>query len=172
MASHISTRALSRLVQASRYYSPQRLRFSTSTARRIETIQVGSTTSSEAALSSATVHAQSQSASSPQAPTLSEHAVSSNRSASAEATSQLLKYHVSRTPSNNLPVYHDTRNGNTRKETIIRKIAGDPAPLRDAIRELLDVDAERVWVGKVTGHVHVKGHHKPAIEKFLAAKGF
>ncbi|KIW02803.1 uncharacterized protein PV09_05864 [Verruconis gallopava] len=90
----------------------------------------------------------------------------------APSSSPLLPYHVSRTPSNNLPVYHDTRNGNTRKETIIRKISGDARPLRDAIRELLGVEAEKVWIGKVTGHVYVKGHHKAKIERFLAEKGF
>lgn len=94
------------------------------------------------------------------------------QNAEQAAARKAIQYHVSRTPSNNLPVYHDTRNGGTRRETIIRKISGDPAPLRDAIRDYLGVAEDRVWVGKVTGHVYVKGHHKATVDRFLVERGF
>jgi large subunit ribosomal protein L49 len=146
----------------------QRWRFSTSIPKQIETIKVDSTSPSEAALSSSSYETHSQSS---DTPTLSD-AIPSSRFEPSQPSGSLLRYHVSRTPANNLPVYHDTRNGNTRKETIIRKITGDPAPLRDAIRDLLELKEDRIWVGKVTGHVYVKGHHKGVIEQFLAEKGF
>jgi large subunit ribosomal protein L49 len=179
MALQSSSRSLYRSIWTSQSRACQRQHFSTSIPRYIETIQVETTAPSEAALSSPAVASQPQTTSSQTAntldssSTLSEPTFSSSRLPhDTSRTSSLLPYHVSRTPSNNLPVYTDIRNGKTRKETIIRKITGDPRPLRDAVRELLQVDTDRVWVGKVTGHVYVKGHHKPAIEKFLSGKGF
>lgn len=71
-----------------------------------------------------------------------------------------------------MPVYTDIRNGKTRKETIVRKIAGDPKKLRDDLVQYLAIDEERVWVGKVTAHVYMKGHHKTKVEQFLAERGF
>ena len=166
MALQASRRSISQFRSASRACSAQRWRFSTSAIRRIDAIKVDSTSPSEAPLSEASIHAQSQS------PTLSDVPTRAPSSRTEKSPSTLPRYHVSRTPSNNLPVYQDIRNGGTRKETIVRKLAGDAGSLRDELRILLGVEDERVWVGKVTGHVYVKGHHKPAIEKFLAEKGF
>jgi large subunit ribosomal protein L49 len=176
MALRTSSRLFLRSPCSLRPIVAQQLYFSTSSPRRLLPVEATSATLTDVVLDDVTAATPSNSASGSESIRTRKVATQSkSRSlATPNATSKpsILPYHVSRTPSNKLPVYTDTRNGNTRKETIVRKIAGDPRPLRDAIKELLQVDVDRVWVGKVTGHVYVKGHHKPAIEKFLAEKGF
>ncbi|KAF2433662.1 hypothetical protein EJ08DRAFT_560362, partial [Tothia fuscella] len=85
-----------------------------------------------------------------------------------------LPYHVSRTPTNNLPIYTDIKAGNTLRQTRIRKIAGDAQALRmELIKGLkLDPEREKCEINGVTGHIIIKGWHKPRVEKFLIEKGF
>lgn len=45
------------------------------------------------------------------------------------------KYHVYRTPSNQLPVYHLSKSGGNRKQTKIRKIEGDIGELKAQLEE-------------------------------------
>lgn len=83
-----------------------------------------------------------------------------------------LPYYVSRTKSNELPIYHDWKRGGNLKLTTIRKIDGRPETLRDDLMGLLRLQREDAVVNGITGHVVLKGHHKVEVEKFLRARRF
>ncbi|OCL11944.1 hypothetical protein AOQ84DRAFT_228547 [Glonium stellatum] len=74
----------------------------------------------------------------------------------APAALPRLKYHVARTPSNQLPVYQDSKRGGNLHQTLIRKITGDARVLSDDIRQHLGLRDKDVVVNPVTGHVVVK----------------
>lgn len=54
--------------------------------------------------------------------------------------------------------------------TRIKKIDGDRHILRDELKSLLK-NSDCV-VNSVTGHIMIKGHHKPQVEKFLRERMF
>lgn len=85
-----------------------------------------------------------------------------------------LPYHVSRTPTNNLPIYSDIKAGKTLKQTLIRKITGDAYVLRDELKKELNLDPERETceVNAITGHIIIKGWCRPRVERFLSDRGF
>lgn len=56
--------------------------------------------------------------------------------------------------------------------TRVKKIDGNKLVLRDALREVLGVQEKDAIVNSVTGHIMIKGHHKPQIEKFLRQRMF
>lgn len=81
-----------------------------------------------------------------------------------------LPYHVSRSATNNLPVYSEVRN--TLYLTVIRRISGDLNKLRDDVAAHLNLDEEWCYVKQQSGQVVVKGRRKAALEEFLQGKGF
>lgn len=81
-------------------------------------------------------------------------------------------YHVSRTPSENLPVYLDRKRGGNLHLTMIRKIAGDARKLRDDVVEYLGLEEDRCWVNPLTNQVVMKGWHKEALVPWLESKRF
>ncbi|KAJ9647163.1 54S ribosomal protein img2, mitochondrial [Coniosporium tulheliwenetii] len=83
-----------------------------------------------------------------------------------------LKYHVSRTPSSQLPVYKLAKSGGNLHQTRIKKIAGDVRALRQDVQKLLGLSEKDVMVNSVTQHVVVKGWYKDEIVKFLESKSF
>jgi large subunit ribosomal protein L49 len=83
-----------------------------------------------------------------------------------------LEYFVTRTKSNELPVYTDTKRGGNLKLTTVRKIDGNPEVLRDALRERPGLEGKRVVVNEVTKHVVIKGHVKPEVIDFLRERRF
>jgi large subunit ribosomal protein L49 len=83
-----------------------------------------------------------------------------------------LLYHVSRTHTNNLPVYHDVRSGGTRIETIVRKVHGNPQALLKDISDALGLQAVKAYVKHPAGHVIFAGRYKAQIEEFLLKRGF
>ncbi|TLD19492.1 Translation initiation factor [Venturia nashicola] len=85
---------------------------------------------------------------------------------------QLLPYHVLRSRTRNLPVYLDWKAGGNLKQTQIRKIVGDTKTLSRDLAKELQIDPRLVTVGKVSGHVVIKGHFKQKVEAFLKARGF
>ena len=58
------------------------------------------------------------------------------------------------------------------KQTRIKKIDGDAQVLRDALVTALRIKESMAVVNPVTGHVVLKGHWKPKVEGFLAARRF
>lgn len=56
--------------------------------------------------------------------------------------------------------------------TRVKKVDGDRLQLRDALRTALDVGEKDCVINSVTGHIMIKGHHKPGIEKFLRQRKF
>lgn len=65
-------------------------------------------------------------------------------------------YFVSRTPSQNLPVYHLAKRGGNYKLTVVKKIEGNKQALRQSLAEALGIDDMLVKVKVPTGHVEVK----------------
>jgi large subunit ribosomal protein L49 len=96
----------------------------------------------------------------------------SELAATPSSQSPLLTYHVSRTPTNNLPVYTDYKGHGTLKLTMVRKIAGDVHALRRELEKELGLDSKTCRVTQPAGHVVMKGNHKAKILQFLMAKGF
>ncbi|KAL2106881.1 hypothetical protein VUR80DRAFT_6077 [Thermomyces stellatus] len=94
------------------------------------------------------------------------------RAPPAPSAATSLPYHVSRTASNNFPVYKRIRAGGSHRSTQVRRVEGDPIRLRDDLRATLDVDADDVIVNPRTRHVIVKGDHMSQIKEFLKQKGF
>lgn len=66
----------------------------------------------------------------------------------------------------------DWKAGGNLKHTRIRKIVGNTKTLGEDLAKELQIDPELVAVGKVTGHIVIKGHFKEKVEAFLKAKGF
>lgn len=85
---------------------------------------------------------------------------------------ELLPYHVSRSRTRNLPVYLDWKAGGNLKHTRIRKIVGNTKTLGEDLAKELQIDPGLVTIGKITGHIVIKGHFKEEVEAFLKAKGF
>lgn len=72
------------------------------------------------------------------------------------APARTLTYLVERTASGLLPVYADVRSGGTRKETVIRKIAGNTQDLKKDILDELKFKKDHVNINPVTGHIRIK----------------
>ncbi|KAK3317253.1 mitochondrial large subunit ribosomal protein-domain-containing protein [Cercophora scortea] len=81
-------------------------------------------------------------------------------------------YLVSRTPSNNLPVYQLAKRGGNYKLTAIKKIQGDARTMQKWLADELGMDLDQVRVKTPTGHIEVVGHHKQQITEWLERHGF
>ncbi|KAK3688989.1 mitochondrial large subunit ribosomal protein-domain-containing protein [Podospora appendiculata] len=81
-------------------------------------------------------------------------------------------YLVSRTPSNNLPVYQLAKRGGNYKLTAIKKIDGDARTMQKWLADELGMDLDQVRVKTPTGHIEVVGHHKQQITEWLERHGF
>lgn len=83
-----------------------------------------------------------------------------------------LAYFVTRTPSNELPIYTLRKRGGNMRLTRVKKIDGKPEVLRDELKELLGLEEKDAVINRVTGHVVLKGHHRPKVERFLRERKF
>lgn len=83
-----------------------------------------------------------------------------------------LPYYVTRTPSNELPVYHFAKGGGNKPLTKVRRIDGDLEALRDALQQHLQLKWDDCAINSLTKHVVVKGHVKNEIRAFLQARNF
>ena len=79
-----------------------------------------------------------------------------------------LSFQVFRSNYDNLPVYHDYRNGRTRSLTIVRKYSGDAEALA---RELARV-CEQPKVQVLTGRIEIKGLHREKVLAYFESLGF
>lgn len=77
-------------------------------------------------------------------------------------------FRVFRSNYNELPVYHDYRNGRTRRLTLVRKYVGDAEALS---RELARV-CNQTQVEIRTGRIEIKGLHKEKVVAYLESLGF
>lgn len=92
---------------------------------------------------------------------------------SPEQCAPNLAYFVSRTPSNELPIYQANARGGNLKLTRVRKIDGDASVLRDELRKALGLTKkEECVVNPITGHVVLKGHFKDPVSRFLRERMF
>ncbi|CAK1359467.1 hypothetical protein CB0940_05669 [Cercospora beticola] len=83
-----------------------------------------------------------------------------------------LPYFVSRSSSNNLPIYHLRKRGGNLKMTRIKNIDGDKMALKGELCKVLNVKKDEVAINSTTGHINLKGHFKPQIETFLRERRF
>ncbi|CAD0010957.1 unnamed protein product [Aureobasidium pullulans] len=83
-----------------------------------------------------------------------------------------LPYFVTRTPSNELPIYTLRKRGGNMRLTRVKKIDGNIDVLRDALQMELGVPDAECVINRLTNHVMIKGWHKPRIEAFLKARNF
>ena len=67
-----------------------------------------------------------------------------------------LPYHVHRTPSQHLPVYHLRKNGGNLHQTLIRKVSGESNALRKELVRELKIPNDKIKVNNVNGHVVIK----------------
>ena len=86
-----------------------------------------------------------------------------------------LPYFITRTRSNELPVYTDLKRGGNLKLTLVRRVSGQVEALRDGLREslgLLGKDREKVVVNGLTGQVVIKGMVRGEVVRFLRERRF
>jgi len=83
-----------------------------------------------------------------------------------------LAYFVTRTPSQQLPIYLEKKRGGNLLRTKLRKIDGDKEVLRQALEEELVLSPKDCAINPITGHIVMKGWHKPQIEAYLKARRF
>ncbi|KAF8857033.1 hypothetical protein BDZ45DRAFT_691219 [Acephala macrosclerotiorum] len=76
-------------------------------------------------------------------------------------------YRITRTPSNNYPIYTLSKRGGNMKLTKIRRIEGDANALRRDLVVALGLEEKEVVVNQLTRHVVVKGHKTKEIQQFL-----
>ena len=67
-----------------------------------------------------------------------------------------LPYHVHRTASQKLPIYHLAKRGGNLHQTRIRKIEGNVEKLREEIVATLALREETVVINRLTGHIIIK----------------
>jgi large subunit ribosomal protein L49 len=83
-----------------------------------------------------------------------------------------LSYHVSRSHTNNLPIYRDFKGHGSLKLTLIRKISGDANALKKDLIEYLRIDPKHAAVVQPANHIKIKGQYTGSVQKFLLEKGF
>ena len=84
------------------------------------------------------------------------HSSSPTSAATGSSNFPPLPYHVHRTASQKLPIYHLAKRGGNLHQTKIRKIEGDVEKLKDEIRTALDLKEELVVINHLTGHIIIK----------------
>ncbi|MCJ1343446.1 hypothetical protein MMC31_001639 [Peltigera leucophlebia] len=104
-------------------------------------------------------------------PWLQKDAVTAKK-APSELTPPQLPYHVYRTTSQQLPVYHIAKRGGNLHQTRIRKINGDVMKLREDIQKALELKEGNIAINPTTGHITIKGHLRNDVMKFLEKSGF
>lgn len=70
--------------------------------------------------------------------------------------SQPLSYHVHRTASQQLPVYHLAKRGGNLHQTRVRKIDGNIADLRNDLQRALGLKEEHITINQLTKHIIIK----------------
>nr|OQO15500.1 hypothetical protein B0A51_16911 [Rachicladosporium sp. CCFEE 5018] len=83
-----------------------------------------------------------------------------------------LPYFVTRTPSNELPIYTLRKRGGNMLLTRVKKIDGKIEDLRDELRVHLGLGEKEAVINRITNHVVLKGHHRPKVEQFLRERKF
>jgi large subunit ribosomal protein L49 len=83
-----------------------------------------------------------------------------------------LAYYITRTSSNELPVYQLRKRGGNLKMTRIKKIDGRPETLRDELQAKLGLQEKEAVVNAVTKHVVLKGFWKNEVDQYLRERRF
>lgn len=73
-----------------------------------------------------------------------------------ESALRPLSYHVYRTASQQLPVYHLAKRGGNLHQTRVRKIEGDIRALRDDLQRALSLKEEHIVINQLTRHIIIK----------------
>lgn len=97
----------------------------------------------------------------PSRPTLKRKAAISFRSIKPDPPpvpdiTEPLAYHIYRTPSKQLPVYHLAKRGGNLLQTRLRKIDGDIMKLKLELQQALGLRQEEISVNQLTRHIIIK----------------
>ena len=71
-----------------------------------------------------------------------------------------LAYHVHRTASRQLPIYHLAKRGGNLHQTRIRKIDGNLMELKKDLRQALGLTEEQIAVNQLTRHIIIKVRYR------------
>ena len=82
-----------------------------------------------------------------------------------------LPFDITRTRTNNIPVYIDIKGGGSKIVTTIRKVRGDLKELEKCVRSRLGDDFH-YQINELTSQLHIKGNHKDPIVRLLKELGF
>ncbi|KAF2835804.1 hypothetical protein M501DRAFT_997469 [Patellaria atrata CBS 101060] len=87
-------------------------------------------------------------------------------------TQIMLPYHISRTPSAQLPFYLLRKRGGNLHQTRVKGIAGDINVLRTDIQRFLNLPEKEVTINRTTNHIICKGHWRSQLTEWAKQRGF
>lgn len=80
-----------------------------------------------------------------------------------------MPFQFTRTPTQQLPVYSDIRNGASRRVTVLRRYTGDIKELKEELTRLL---GEEVKIEEKSASLQINGHHVIKLKRWLRRLGF
>ncbi|MCJ1442720.1 MAG: hypothetical protein MMC23_003217 [Stictis urceolatum] len=83
---------------------------------------------------------------------------------------QSLTYHVERTGSKQLPIYHLAKRGGNLHQTRIRRISGNVQDLKQDLQKNLELQDDHIKINPLTRHIIIKGWKKHEVARFLRDK--
>ncbi|KAL9624520.1 MAG: hypothetical protein Q9160_001184 [Pyrenula sp. 1 TL-2023] len=96
-----------------------------------------------------------------------------------------IPYHIHRTPSSRLPVYHDSKRGGNQHLTLIRKLSGDLELLKSDLSQALGLDGpdaqkikkkgrkvDSIHINWTTKQIVVRGWRAPEVRIWAEGMGF
>ncbi|PRP74715.1 mitochondrial 54S ribosomal protein IMG2 [Planoprotostelium fungivorum] len=88
---------------------------------------------------------------------------------SASQGSKVFTYFIRRNKNNNLPVYSDFRNANSRRLTVVSKYTGNVQELKTDIQTVLGPQAE---ITEKVGRLEIKGNYVSSLKEWMTKVGF
>ncbi|KAL9003776.1 MAG: hypothetical protein Q9188_003381 [Gyalolechia gomerana] len=104
-------------------------------------------------------------------PTIASKPITTDPPPVPDITEPLL-YHVYRTPSQQLPVYHLAKRGGSLLQTRLRKVDGDIMKLKSELQQALGLKQDEISVNQLTRHIIIKGWRRQEVNQFLQARNF
>ena len=82
-----------------------------------------------------------------------------------------LPFHITRSRTNNIPVYVNVKGGGNKLVTSIRKVRGDLKELEKCVRNRIG-DEKHYQINELTNQLKVKGDYRAEISRMLKELGF
>ncbi|KAK3385975.1 mitochondrial large subunit ribosomal protein-domain-containing protein [Podospora didyma] len=81
-------------------------------------------------------------------------------------------WRVARTNAGNLPIFQQEKRGGNLPLTVIKKVEGDVAALRNELSVYLKLEHFKLRTKTPTNHIEIRGKYKYDVKKFLHDRGF